>query len=167
MQSNDRKFLYDTSNLEITRRHLPHWTANHAIYFITFRTVVDELSKEEQILVLNLIKEGHNKYYYLYAVVIMPDHVHLILTIKEDYSLSRIMKGIKGKSARSINKNRNGKGSIWQDESYDRILRNEEELFEKLKYMLNNPVKSGLTDDPWNYHGWYFNDKIGGSDIFV
>jgi putative transposase len=107
-----------------------------------------------------MIKEGDEKYYYLYAVIIMPDHVHLILTPKEDYSLSRIMKGIKGKSARRINENRNEKGSVWQDESFDRILRNEEELFEKLHYMLNNPFKAGLTDDPWNYHGWYFNEKL-------
>lgn len=159
MQNKDIKFLYDTSNLEITRRHLPHWTANNAAYFITFRIKNGELSKEEQVLVLNIIMDGNEKYYRLYAVIVMPDHVHLIVTLEKEFSLSRIMKGIKGTSARRINELRNNKGSIWQDESFDRILRNEKELFEKLNYMLNNPLKAGLTDDPLNYHGWYLNDK--------
>jgi REP element-mobilizing transposase RayT len=154
------KHFVGISDLVITRRHLPHWTANNVAYFITFRTISGALSREEQILVLNMIKEGASKYYYLYAVVVMPDHVHLILTPKEEYSLSRIMKGIKGKSARRINANRNEKGSVWQDESFDRILRNEDELFEKFNYILNNPFKAGLTDDPWNYYGWYFNEKL-------
>lgn len=168
MENKNIKFLYDTSNLEITRRHLPHWTAKHAAYFITFRTKKSELSKQEQLLILSHIKEGNDRYYYLYAVIIMPDHVHLILTPKENYSLSRIMKGIKGLGARKINEIRNTKGTVWQDESFDRILRDEKELLDKLNYMLNNPLKAGLTNDPWNYHGWYLNEnEIGRSDILV
>ena len=31
------------------------------------------------------------------------------------------------------------------------------EFDEKLQYMLNNPVKRGLVDDPWAYDGWYYN----------
>ena len=34
-------------------------------------------------------------------------------------------------------------------------MRDEDELIEKLNYMLNNPVKEGLIEDPWKYHGWY------------
>lgn len=158
MGNKNIKFLSDVSNLEITRRHLPHWTVNNAAYFVTFRITRGYLSKGEQILVLNLIKDGDKKYYELSAVVVMPDHVHLILTPRGNYSLSRIMKGIKGISARELNKMRNRNGSIWQGESFDRILRNEKELFEKLNYMLNNPMKAGLTDDPLNYHGWFLNN---------
>lgn len=74
------------------------------------------------------------------------------------------MKGIKGASARKINKLRNRIGSIWQNESYDRIIRDEKELNEKLNYMFLNPQKKRLTDDPltddpWNYHGWFLNEK--------
>lgn len=51
------------------------------------------------------------------------------------------------------------KSSIWQVESFDRIIRDQKELDEKLNYMLNNSLKRELTDDPFNYYGWYFNDK--------
>lgn len=109
---------------------------------------------------MNHLKSGDNKFYHLLAAIVMPDHVHLILITKNDNTLSQIMKGIKGKSAREINKVRNAKGSIWQDESFDRIIRDENELLEKLNYMLNNPVKAGLADDAWQYHGWYFNEHL-------
>ncbi len=164
----------DNEELKITRRHLPHWTLKGATYFVTFRTVRGELSVEEQKLVLEHIIEGNEKFYTLIAAVVMPDHAHLLLTPKEEYSLSRIMKGIKGASARQVNLRRKDtnvrstkrgtSGSIWQDESFDRIVRDQNELNEKLSYMLNNPVKRGLTESPWDYQGWYFNDKTERTD---
>ncbi len=67
------------------------------------------------------------------------------------------MKAIKGVSARKINILRDSSKHVWQDESYDRLIRNQAELLQKLDYMLNNPLKANLTDDPWQYHGWYCN----------
>lgn len=156
--------------LEITRRHLPHWTLNGAMYFVTFRIRTDKnicptLSVEEQELVLKHVINGNEKFYTLIAAIVMPDHVHLLLTPTGGYTISRIMKGIKGTSARELNLKRGTSGSIWQDESFDRIIRDQNELDEKLNYMMNNPAKRGLTDNPWYYHGWYFND--GRSDIPV
>jgi len=170
------------NELKIKRRHLPHWTLKGSTYFVTFRTERGQtgmsvlLSVEEQKLVLRHIIDGNGKFYKRMAVVVMPDHVHIIFEPIEGYSISRIMKGIKGVSARKINLKRKEKrmdsyvnttdrnvcctGSIWQEESYDRIIRDPDELNEKLNYMLNNPVKNGLTEDPWSYHGWYFNEKF-------
>ncbi|MFH1007245.1 MAG: N-6 DNA methylase, partial [Candidatus Latescibacterota bacterium] len=167
----DHKILPAQENeLQTTRRHLPHWTLEGSTYYVTFKTARGLegtptllLSIEEQKLVLEHIREGHGEFYTLAAAVVMPDHVHMILTPRDDYELSRIMKGIKGVSAKKVNlcrvagtdKNVCPTGSLWQDESYDRIVRDEKEFREKLVYMSNNPVKAGLTDDPWSYHGWY------------
>ncbi len=87
----------------------------------------------------------------------MPDHSHIIIKPFPEYSLDRIMKGIKGVSARKINIQRNSKGSIWQDESFDRIIRDQKELEDKILYMFNNPIKKGFTDNTFSYHGWYLN----------
>ena len=146
--------------LKIHSRHLPHWEADDAIYFITFRAKGKILDIKEQKIVLDHIVEGNEVFYTLIAVIVMPDHVHVLLFPLLSYSLRRIMKGIKGVSARKINGLKNTKGTIWQDESFDRIVRDEKELKEKLFYMLHNPVRQELTDDPWNYHGWWFNKKI-------
>ena len=148
------------NGLHITKRHLPHWTLHGSTYFITFRTQDNELSVDEQKIVLEHIKAGDKKYYSLIALTIMPDHAHILLAPHDGVELRRIMKGIKGVSARKINMLPNASGSIWQDESFDRIIRDQKELDEKLNYMLNNPAKKGLTDNPWNYHGWYCNEEM-------
>ena len=114
--------------LKIKQRHLPHWTIEGAVYFITVRLFTGSFTRDEITLALEHIKSGHDRFYNLFAVQVMPNHVHCILKPNEGYTLSRILKGIKGVSARLINHNRGSKGVIWQDESYDRIIRNQMEL---------------------------------------
>jgi putative transposase len=146
--------------IKIHSRHLPHWQAEGAIYFVTSRLLCGELQKIEQILVKEHIVDGNKKFYTLLAVIVMPNHVHLLLSPLHALPLQKIMKGMKGVTARKITNGRNETGSIWQDESFDRIIRDEKELKEKFFYMLNNSVKGLLTDDPWNYYGWWFNPEI-------
>jgi putative transposase len=126
---------------------------------VTFRVADEELSMEEQAEVLKHVKNGNNTFYTLIACIVMPDHVHVVFMSDKNYSLSTIMKGIKGVSAYRLSKMRQTKGPKWQGESFDRIVRNENELYETLEYMLNNPIDAGLTNDPWNYPGWYCNEQ--------
>jgi putative transposase len=65
------------------------------------------------------------------------------------------MKGIKGVSGRLINQRRGGQGQVWQDESYDRIVRDWKEFQEKLVYILENPVRAGLARAPEEYPASY------------
>lgn len=88
--------------LRITRRHLPHWSLDGATYFVTSRVVNGVLSIEEQVIVLDHIKDGRDKFYMLIAVVVMPDHLHIILMTDMGYELSSVMKGIKGVTANKI-----------------------------------------------------------------
>ena len=145
--------------LQITKRRLPHWYIKGATYFVTFRAKDTSFSPAEQQCLVSHIIDGNNKFYTLIAAVVMPDHMHMILIPFESISLSQIMKGIKGASARKINLMRNTTGTIWQDESFDRIIRDQKEFIEKLQYMANNPVKAGLAIDTWSYPGWYFNEE--------
>ena len=61
------------------------------------------------------------------------------------------MKTIKGTSARDINKLRGVSGPVWQDESFDHVLRSEESLHEKIEYIRMNPVRKGLVQRPEEY----------------
>ncbi len=118
-----------------------------SVYFVTFDVKHSVLNIDEQIIVKEHIIESNNKYYLLYAVIVMPDHVHVIFKPTQNYILKRIMGGIKGVSAYKVNKLRGTKGQLWQDESFDRIVRDLDELNEKLIYMFNNPIKAGFTKD--------------------
>lgn len=142
--------------LKIRRRNLPHWTIDGSTYFITFRTKCGTLTPQERQLVLEHLKSGNGKFYRLAAAVAMPDHVHLLIAPLPTYELSRVMKGIKGVSARKINQLRQTTGTVWQDESWDRIMRNEDEFLKKLQYMADNPVKAGLVATIDEYDAWYF-----------
>lgn len=80
----------------------------------------------------------------------MPDHAHVIFTPlvnvskNEVYSLGEIMDAIKGASAHKINRALKRKGRVWQEESFDRVLRSSDSLDQKIDYVLNNPVRKGL-----------------------
>ena len=151
--------------LKITRRHLPHWQLEGSIYFVTFRSKRIILSERERARVLGHIREGDGKFYDLFAAVVMPDHVHVLLRPLEGYDLSRVMKGIKGVSAHIINEERRRRGIVWQDESYDRIMRDGREFDQKLMYMYENPIKKNLADDPSTYCGWFVDVEKCGFDV--
>lgn len=133
-------------DLHIHHRNLPHWELAGSTYFITFRLREGTLSPVERAIVFRHILSGSAKFYALHAAVVMPDHVHLILEPTPGVGLSRIMKGIKGVSAKLVNQARGVSGTLWQDESFDRILRDKDEYVEKWNYIHNNPVKSLLVE---------------------
>lgn len=148
----------DFSDLKVWRRRLPHWEFAAVTYFITFRLKTGQLSPEEVSLVLEHIKKGDPAYYDLFAATVMPDHVHTILRPKAGVSLSRITKGVKGVTARLINVRRGRRGALWQDESYDRIIRDDKEMGEKTEYIFENAIKQGLCNDGWVYESFYLKD---------
>lgn len=83
---------------------------------------------------------------------IMPDHFHGIIIIekttkpdKKNYSLSEMIRGFKTFSSKQINLELNDNPKFkWQKSFYDRIIRNEKELFRIRRYIVNNPLKWDL-----------------------
>lgn len=151
--------------LKITRRRLPHWFLEGSIYFVTFVTKRRApLSPLEQSTVLRHLKRGDGRFYDLFAAIVMPDHVHLLVRPRSGFTLSRVMKGIKGVTAYKLNRMRGGHETVWQHESYDRIVRDGGEFGRELRYMYENPRKKQLTDNPSTYHGWYMNAEKCGFD---
>ncbi len=91
----------------------------------------------------------------------MPDHAHLIFRILNG-NLGDVLRKIKGSSARQVNIVLKRSGSLWTDESFDHIIRHEEELKEKIEYVQNNPVKKGLVEVPQQYRWLFVSKKITG-----
>lgn len=111
----------------------PKWLANSRIA----RCVEDTVVRGEKLLAQ----------YLLHAYVVMPNHVHLLITPR--LPLSRIMRGIKGVSARDANRILGRSGKIfWQDESYDHWVRDEAEFGKICFYIEYNPVGAGLVKRP-------------------
>jgi len=94
----------------------------------------------------------------------MPEHVHLLLTPMRDLSgdvfcLVDILRGIKGASARRVNQVLESCGPVWQEESFDHVIRNEESMREKTEYIRQNPVRRGLVRVPEEYR-WLWVEQV-------
>lgn len=76
------------------------------------------------------------------------------------YIVTEIMQNIKKYTAREANKILNRTGQFWQHESYDHVIRNNEELYNTVNYILNNPMKAGLVRNPADWKWNYVNNKL-------
>ncbi len=90
---------------------------------------------------------GH---YHLHSWVIMPNHIHLLLT--PQVSLPRLLGSLKAATAKRANLLLGRTGQpFWQEESYDHRVRGEEEFRRIGRYIETNPVSAGLAADPQQY----------------
>ncbi len=111
-------------------------------------------------LVAKALHYCDGRLYDLEAFCIMPNHVHMVFAPlpKDDgtyHALSAIMHSLKRYTARQANVLLGRRGTFWQGESYDHVVRDEGELHGIIKYVQNNPVKAGLVksagDWEWTY----------------
>jgi len=87
--------------------------------------------------------------YRLFAWCVMPNHVHVVLSHLPGFDTSGILHSLKGFTSKEINKLVGRSGTLWQAESYDRCIRDSEELQRTIDYVLGNPIAAGLQDWPF------------------
>ncbi|MBA3850617.1 MAG: hypothetical protein C0502_11595, partial [Opitutus sp.] len=145
-------------NIRYSKRRLPHFERPWGKYHLAFSTHERRpLAPEARQLVLDAILHGHREgRYHLYAAAVLPDHVHLLLEPQpksgapaaqtEFHSLTEILHSLKSFTAHAINKASGASGSVWEKESFDRLIRSESDLVEKFNYIADNPRNSGLAD---------------------
>jgi putative transposase len=141
----------------IYTRRLPHWRMSGSIYFVTWRLDPDqtELNPIERDVIASNIKYFDKQRYDLFAFVVMPDHVHVLVQPKNDFLLKQVVHTWKSYSAYKLQRDFSRRNRIWQDEYFDRIVRDEKELIEKAQYILNNPLKKRpeILDYKWVWIG--------------
>jgi len=153
----DRKYCY--------RRTLPHILKDNRPVFVTFGTFKRwELPAKARQLVLECCLREHTMTIDLHAVVVMPTHAHLLFTPLRNaegwlVSLPEVMRLIKGRSAHFINRLFNRPGPVWQEESFDHVLRSNESLSEKVNYICQNPVRAGLVGGEKDYR-WLWRGEV-------
>lgn len=88
----------------------------------------------------------HPKQYDLRAFVVMPNHVHALARFEEGQSISKTMHSLKSYTAHEIKKLHPEMDSIWQEESFDRYMRNDDHYWRTIRYIRENPVKARLCE---------------------
>jgi putative transposase len=137
----------------IYRRRLPHWRDGEAVYFVTWRIAEKqaELSPSERDLIQAELRHRDGERYEIYAYVIMNDHVHVLLRPISEHRLEKIVHSWKSFAAHQLQRKYGRLGRIWQEEYFDRIVRDEREFARQYNYIVTNPYKRWpeLKDYPW------------------
>jgi len=96
--------------------------------------------------------------YLLSCLAIMPNHCHAVIRPFDEYALEDLLGAIKGVTARHINAALGTTGALWEEESYDRIVRDEQHLWRVVQYIGRNPRLAGLTGEAtwrrWIHFEW-------------
>ena len=89
----------------------------------------------------------------LFAWVIMPNHIHILLRPLPGIHLHKIIHSLKSFTAHEANKILGRTGAFWMREYFDRYIRDEEHFQKAVRYIERNPVKAGLCKEPadWEF----------------
>jgi len=155
------------------------------LHFLTFscyqrRPLLDMPAARD--FFLSSLDEIRNRYHFdLRGYVVMPEHVHLLLSEPPEQTISVALKGLKQRISRDFRGGipRSNKHSLpvvlrtlaidlprfWEPRFYDFNVYTQEKLIEKLKYIHANPVRRGLVDHPaawiWSSYRFYETGEQG------
>jgi len=150
------------------RIYLPNYS-----YYLTVVTHERQPLLIEHIdLLRDSFRRSKKRYdYHIDAIVILPDHFHMVMTPENPSEYSKIITAIKRNFVYGLDKEskiqakqrltastqRRQHSGIWQRRFYEHTIRDEKDLKNILTYMQNNPIKHGLTQssNDWQYSSWY------------
>jgi putative transposase len=109
---------------------------------------------------LETLRQRHQ--FYLYGYVLMPDHVHLLMSEPQEHLLADSMRALKTETSKQLKGERE---HFWQRRYYDRNIITQREFVEKLRYIHRNPVTAGLVEEPeawpWSSFRHWLSGAVG------
>ena len=136
---------------------LTHRTAPGCTYFVTTKTwenrAIFQVTENAEILIRCMLEYRDRGAYLLHEFVLMPNHLHLLLTPGDETSLEKAMQLIKGGSSYRIRQQRENKIQIWASGFHEATIRDEEDFEARRRYIRMNPVEAGMVALPedWVY----------------
>jgi putative transposase len=114
---------------------------------------------------LEKVRQRHR--FFVAGYVVMPEHVHMLVSEPRSVLLSVVLQVLKQQVSRKLK--RPGDIRFWQRRYYDFNVWNHDKTIEKLKYMHRNPVRRGLAekpqDWPWSSFRHYLTGDLGAVEI--
>jgi putative transposase len=132
-----------------------HRTARASSYFVTTKCCqgrsLFRVKEIADILLQTILGYRDAGAYLLHEFVIMPNHLHLLLTPGQEASLEKAVQLIKGGSSFRIHRARGHKMELWQAGFFDWTVRDSQDWKAKVAYIHMNPVRAGLVLEPWQW----------------
>jgi putative transposase len=138
----------------------------HFITFSCYRRLPHLATAARRDLLLRVLEQARQRYRFaLLGYVVMPEHVHLLMTMPSIGDPSVVMKVVKERFTRLLRKREVLVGPMWQKRFYDFNVCTGKKRVKKLRYMHRNPVKRGLVSSPeewdWSSFRTYLNGEKG------
>jgi putative transposase len=134
-----------------------HRTAPGSSYFVTTKCwqsrSIFQIPENAQILIDTLVHYRDRGDYLLHELVIMPDHLHLLLTPSNQTTLEKAIQLLKGRSSHRIHATREHKMPVWQSGFHDWTIRDADDWQSKADYIRTNTVRAKLAARP---EDWQF-----------
>lgn len=144
-------FRFRSQNLRIGRVSSPH-----QIYMITTvthqRKPIFQDLYTGRLLVRSLMKTALSAETLSY--VVMPDHLHWLIQLKDSYSLSQTVQFLKTDSAKAINLHKDSNRKVWGKGYYDQALHHEDRIKHFARYIVANPIRAGIVRSIRQYSLW-------------
>ena len=127
------------------RHEPPNWVKQDAVYFVTICAKTrgkNQLCTDETGLpLLETLRQAEQlRYWWIFTAVLMPDHLHMLVSFPPEPGMKEVVRSWKRFAARRF-------GIVWQDGFFDHRLRCEESVEEKGSYIEANPVRAGLVKE--------------------
>ena len=141
-----------------------------SLHFITFscdrrQAHLTRPSRRDRFL--RILEHARRRYgFALLGYVVMPEHVHLLMTMPDIGGPSVVMKVVKQRFTRLLRKREGFPGPVWQKRFYDFKVCTEKKRVEKLRY-IRNPVKRGLVQGPEQWEWSRFRTYLHGQQGLV
>lgn len=127
-----------------------HRTAPGWSYFVTTRCwqgrSVFQVTRIAEILIQTIARYRDRGDYLLHEFVVMPNHLHILITPSSTTSLEKAIQLIKGGSSYEIHKQCERKMQIWQEGFHDWTIRDTNDWQSKVVYIRMNPVRAKLVE---------------------
>jgi putative transposase len=124
-------------------------------YFITICAHMQrnlfQCDEVAELMVATFVKYRDAGEFELHEYVVMPNHVHLLLSLNGQQQWGRVIQLIKGGFSHSLREHGAVFPVVWQQRYHDRRVRDAKEFTEFSKYIRQNPVRKGLVEDPGDY----------------
>jgi len=145
---------------------LKRYQASGTLHFITFSCYQRQPQLQARcapVLFLWALEQARAHYDFVVGgYVVMPEHVHLLVSEPERRMLATALKAVKQSVARRLAA---PGGHLWQARYYDFNVLTHGKYVEKLRYMHRNPVKRGLVERPedwrWSSYRYYLTGEEG------
>ena len=124
-------------------------------FFVTAKTSMGRAllqSERNAMLLIDVLRSyAVAKKFRVHDFVVMPDHVHVLLTVSGDMSIEKAVQFIKGGFSYRLKKEHGYIGDVWQRGFSEVRVDDRDSFLRHREYIAQNPVKRGLADSPEQY----------------